>query len=85
MPSGKDNILKLTQYMKIDKRPYIIYGNLECQIKKIDGCASNPKKSSTTTKKKKKQENIFLVNIQYKLLGHLIMQISIVCIAEKIV
>ena len=30
MPSGKDNILKLTQYMKIDKRPYIIYGNLEC-------------------------------------------------------
>ena len=60
MLSGKDNILKLTQYMKIDKRPYIIYGNLECQIKKIDGCASNPKKSSTTTTKKKNRKTYSL-------------------------
>ena len=34
--------------MKSDKIPYIIYTELECLIKKIDGCASNPEKSSTT-------------------------------------
>ena len=48
MPSKKDNILKLNQYMKSDKMPYIIYTDLKTLIKKIDGCANNPEISSTT-------------------------------------
>ena len=34
--------------MKSDKKPYIIYVDLESFIKKVDGCANNPEKSSTT-------------------------------------
>ena len=48
MPSKKNNILKFNQYMKSDKMLYIIYGDLQFLIKKIDGCAKNPEKSSTT-------------------------------------
>ena len=33
--------------MKPNKMPYIIYADLECLIKKIDGCENNPEKSST--------------------------------------
>ena len=32
MPSEKDNILKIHQYMKSVKMPYIIYGDIECLI-----------------------------------------------------
>ena len=46
--SEKDNILEFSQYMKSDKMPYIIFGNIESLIKKIDGCANNPENSSTT-------------------------------------
>ena len=28
--------------------PYIIYANLECLVKKIDGCANDLEKSSST-------------------------------------
>ena len=35
------------KYMKPNKMPYIIYADLECLIKKIDGCENNPEKSST--------------------------------------
>ena len=45
MPSQKGNILQLSQYMKSDKMPHIIYKDLESLIKEIDGCADNPEKS----------------------------------------
>ena len=48
MPSEKDKILELNQYMKSDKMPYFIYGDIECLIRKIDSCANNPENSSTT-------------------------------------
>ena len=48
MPFGKHNTLKLNQYVKSDKMPYIIYAGLESFIKKIDACANNLEKSSTT-------------------------------------
>ena len=35
--------------MKSDKMTYIIYAGLVSLIKKIDGCANNPKSSSKTT------------------------------------
>ena len=34
--------------MKPDKMSYTIYADIESLIKKIDGCANNPKISSTT-------------------------------------
>ena len=43
----KNNILKFNQYTKLDKMPYIIYADLECLVKRIEGCANNPQKSST--------------------------------------
>ena len=47
--SSKDTkILKFNQYQKSDKAPFIIYGDLECLIEKIDGCKNNPESSSTT-------------------------------------
>ena len=32
MPSEKDNILEINQYMKSEKVPYIIYADTECLI-----------------------------------------------------
>ena len=32
MPSEKDNILELIQYMKSDKMPYIVYADIESFI-----------------------------------------------------
>ena len=46
MPSGKNKILNFNQYTKSDKMPYIIYADIECLIKKIDGCKNNPNISS---------------------------------------
>ena len=48
MPSEKDSILDFNQYMKSDKMSYIIYGDIESLIKKIDGCANNLENSSIT-------------------------------------
>ena len=48
MPSEKDNILELNQYMKSNKMPCIIYADIEYLIKKIDGCANSPENYSTT-------------------------------------
>ena len=42
MQSEKYKILEFNQYMKSDKRPYIIYADTESIIRKIDGCANNP-------------------------------------------
>ena len=36
MPSEKDDILELNQYMKSDKIPCIIYADIESLIKKTD-------------------------------------------------
>ena len=47
MPPQKDNLLQFNQYVKSDKMPYIIYADVESLIKKIDGCANNPKKPPT--------------------------------------
>ena len=47
MPSEKDNMFKLNEYMKSDKIPYIIYADIESLIKKVDGCANNLENSST--------------------------------------
>ena len=34
--------IDIYQYQKSDKNPFIIYVDLECIIKKIDGCKNNP-------------------------------------------
>ena len=34
MPTEKDNLLELNQYMKLGKMPYIIYADIESSIKK---------------------------------------------------
>ena len=47
MPSEKDNMFELNEYMKSDKIPYIIYADIESLIKKVDGCANNLENSST--------------------------------------
>ena len=41
-------LLLFKQYRKSDKAKFIIYGDLESLIVKIDGCKSNPGKSSMT-------------------------------------
>ena len=48
IPSTVGNILQFNQYMKSDKMLYIIFADLECLIKKIDGSAKNLEISSTT-------------------------------------
>ena len=48
MTSVKDNILEFNQYIKSDKMPYIIYGDMESLIKIIDEHANNPEKSLIT-------------------------------------
>ena len=47
MPSADTKILEFKQYQKSDKTPFIIYGDLESLIEKIDGFKNNPEKSST--------------------------------------
>ena len=39
-------ILEFNQYKKSDKISFIIYADLKCIIKKIDGCKNNPENSS---------------------------------------
>ena len=48
MPSKDTKILELTWYQKTDKKPFIIYADLECIIEKIDRCKNDTKNSSTT-------------------------------------
>ena len=42
MLSKDTKILKINQYQKSDKIPFIIYADLDCLIEKIDGCKNNP-------------------------------------------
>ena len=44
IPSIKDNTLKFNHYIKSGKMLYIIYDNLESQVKKIDWCINNLEK-----------------------------------------
>ena len=48
MPSEDTKILVFNQYQKYDKVLFIIYGDLECIIEKIDGCKNNPESLSTS-------------------------------------
>ena len=48
MSSEDTKILKLNQYQKSDKAPFIIYADPECITEKTDGCKSNPENLSTT-------------------------------------
>ena len=47
IPFEDTKILELDQYQKSNKAPFIIYADLECLIKKIDGGKNNPENSST--------------------------------------
>ena len=48
MPSEETKILQFNQYQKSDKAVFINYADLECIIKKNDGCKNNPQNSFTT-------------------------------------
>ena len=48
MSSEDTKILEFNQYKKYDKVPFITYADLECLIKKIDGCKNNLENLSTT-------------------------------------
>ena len=42
MPSDDTKILEINQSQKFDKVEFIIYADLECLTKKIDGCKNKP-------------------------------------------
>ena len=48
MTSEDTKILEFNQYQKSDKAPFIIYADIECIIKKIDGCKNNPETLSSS-------------------------------------
>ena len=47
MPSNKTKILEFNKSQKFDKTLFIIYADLECIIRKTEGCKNNPENSST--------------------------------------
>ena len=48
MPYKDIKILEFNQHQNSNKASFIIYADLECITKKIDGCKINPENSSTT-------------------------------------
>ena len=44
MSSEETSILEFYRYQKFDKALFIIYADLECLLKKINGCRNNPEK-----------------------------------------
>ena len=48
MPFEDTKILEFNQYLKSDKKSYILYADLQSLIKRIDGCKNNSEISSTT-------------------------------------
>ena len=68
MPSEKDNVLELHQYIKSDKMSYIIYADIHSLIKKI----RLDVKIIQKVLQQQKLESIFLVHIQCQLYGLLI-------------
>ena len=51
MPSEDTKTLEFSQYQKSDKTPFIIYVDLECILKKLNGCKNNQENLSTTNVK----------------------------------
>ena len=39
-------ILRSNQHTNLEKMPYTNYANIECIVKRSEGCANNPQKSS---------------------------------------
>ena len=50
MPNENNKILKYSLGEKSLKHPFIIYGDLECLLEKIDACHNNLKKPYTEKK-----------------------------------
>ena len=48
MPTKDNNIIKYNQGEKSIKLPFVAYADLECLLKKMSTCRSNPNESSTT-------------------------------------
>ena len=48
MTSEETKIMDFNQYKESDKASFIIYADVECLKKKIDGCKNNPNNSSIT-------------------------------------
>ena len=85
MPSKDIKILEFNQYQKSDKTRFIIYSDLECLIKMIDGCKDNAENLSTA-KIDKHIPNIFHQVLQCLQYCHLQAQkISMLYIEAKIV
>ena len=42
IPCKVTKILEFDQYQKFGNAPFIIYADLECVIKNVDGCKNNP-------------------------------------------
>ena len=47
MPSEETKILEFNQHKISDKAPFIIHSDLECLVKKTNGCKNNPENSSS--------------------------------------
>ena len=50
MPDEDNKILRYISGEQSLKAPFIIYADLECLLKKKNGCQNNPKKSYTEKK-----------------------------------
>ena len=61
MPSQKDYILQLNQYIKLDNMLHINYADI--LIKKTGGCPNNPEKSLTT--KNRRTYSLLISDVNY--------------------
>ena len=48
MPSEDTKMLRFNKYRKSDNVPFVIHADLECLMKKTDGCKKNPERTSMT-------------------------------------
>ena len=60
MPSDDTRLLKLNQYQKSNKSPFIMFTNLEYIIETIDRYKINPENSSTKNVSKHIPSGIFV-------------------------
>ena len=60
MPSEDNKVLEFNQNKKSDKAPFTIYADLECFIKKTDGCKNKTDNSSTTISYSIRFFNVFI-------------------------
>ena len=49
MPKEGENILKFKNHLKKCKAPFVIYADMECDLKPVQGCSNINKKSHTQT------------------------------------